>query len=55
VKTQKPVGKHRLAKFSVDAKGMKVGSRTLKGWLDLGRIPGLISTASEEAIPDLIA
>jgi len=41
-KRQKPSGKRTITKFSVGAKNLKVGNRTLRGWLDLVRIPGLL-------------
>ena len=50
-KTQKPSGKRRLAKFSADAKGMKVGARLLRGWLSIARIPGLIAPSSNNGNP----
>ncbi len=49
-KANKPSGKRRVTKFSVNAKELKVGNRTLRGWLDIARIPGLVQ--SPPSAPD---
>jgi hypothetical protein len=48
-KRQKPSGKRRQTKFSADARTMKVGTRYLRGWLDIARIPGLLQQASQNS------
>jgi hypothetical protein len=54
-KLQKPSGKRSITRFAVGKNTLTLGSRTLKGWLDIARIPGLISNASKDDVPDLIA
>jgi len=53
-KAQKPSAKRRVAKFSADAKSLKAGSRLLRGWLSIARIPGLIAPTSNNGIPSPI-
>jgi hypothetical protein len=50
----KPSGKRQVAKFSVDAKSMKVGARLLRGWLDIARIPGLLQSSTPAPEPERI-
>ena len=48
-KAQKPSGKRRVTKFSVNAKELRVGNRALRGWLDITRIPGLLQPSAPGA------
>ncbi|HMA93589.1 MAG TPA: hypothetical protein VKP30_12930 [Polyangiaceae bacterium] len=54
-KRQKPSGKRTVTKFSVGAKNLKVGNRTLRGWLDIVRIPGLLQSPRASVDSTLIA
>jgi len=37
-----PAGKRRISRFRVAGSKLYVGSRELKGWLDISRLPGLL-------------
>lgn len=44
----KAAGKRLVNQFRVDGRTLKIGKRTLHGWLDLARLPGLIAPATPE-------
>jgi hypothetical protein len=50
-KVMKPAGRRLTRRFVVSGRTLQVGTRTLHGWLDLARLPGLI--APEAAEPEL--
>jgi len=43
LKTGKPSGRRRVSRFRVQGKQLLVGNRILRGWLDIARIPGLLT------------
>lgn len=47
----KPAAKRRVNSFAVEGRTLKIGKRTLHGWLDLARLPGLIVPATPETDP----
>ncbi len=44
----KAAGKRKLNTFAVQGRTIKIGKRTLHGWLDLARLPGLIDPGTPE-------
>jgi hypothetical protein len=44
----KAAGKRCTSRFAVEVRTLKVGKRTLHGWLDISRLPGLIVTVTPE-------
>ncbi len=49
--TGKAAGKRKVNTFTVDGRTLKIGKRTLHGWLDLARLPGLIVPVTPESDP----
>lgn len=49
--TGKAAGKLRTNAFAAKGSSLMIGTRTLHGWLDLARLPGLIVPATPEADP----
>ena len=47
----KPAAMRRVNSFAIDGRTLKIGKRTLHGWLDLARLPGLIVPATPETDP----
>lgn len=47
----KAAGKRKVSTFAVQGRTLKVGKRTLRGWLDLARLPGLSVPATPESDP----
>ena len=47
----KAAGKRKVNPFTVEGRALKIGKRTLHGWLDLARLPGLIVPATPESDP----
>lgn len=39
----KPAGRGRESTFSASGGALRVGARTLRGWLDIARLPGLLA------------
>jgi hypothetical protein len=44
-------GKRVTNRFAVEGRALKIGKRTLHGWLDLTRLPGLIVPVTPESDP----
>jgi hypothetical protein len=47
----KAAGGRRTSTFAVKGRSLLIGKRTLHGWLDLARLPGLIVPATPESDP----
>ena len=47
----KAAGKRKVNTFAVQGRALKIGKRTLHGWLDLAHLPGLIVPATPESNP----
>lgn len=47
----KAAGMRRVNAFTVDGRALQIGKRTLHGWLDLARLPGLIVPVTPQSDP----
>ncbi len=45
----KPSGRRRTSTFTARGRTLMIGKRTLHGWLDLAKLPGLINAATPES------
>jgi hypothetical protein len=45
-KAQKPLGIRKVSRFAVKNGSLHVGSRVLRGWLDIARLPGLLTPSA---------